>query len=46
MNHELYELNDDVELARSVKIQRIRLLGHVIRMGDRAPTREVYENAP
>ena len=32
MNHELYELYDDLELAKRVKIQRLRWLGHVVRM--------------
>ena len=37
MNHELYEQYDDVELARRVKIQRLRWLGHVVRMDGQAP---------
>ena len=32
MNHELFELHEHVELARRVKIQRLRWLGHVFRM--------------
>ena len=32
MNHERYELYDEVELARRVKIQRLHWLGHVVRM--------------
>ena len=32
MHHELYELYDDMELARRVKIQRLRWLVHVVRM--------------
>ena len=32
MNHDLYELYDDVKLARRVKIQRLIWLGDVVRM--------------
>ena len=46
MNHELYELNDDVELARRVKIQRLCWLGHVVRMNGQAAARRVFETNP
>ena len=32
MNHELYELYEYVEVARCVQIQRLRWLGHVVRV--------------
>ena len=38
MSHELYELYDDVELLRRVKI------GHSIRMDDQAPTKKILLN--
>ena len=46
MNIELYELYDDVELVRRVKLQRLRWLGHVVRMDEQAPARKVFETTP
>ena len=46
MNHELYELYDYVELARRVKIQRLRWLGRIVRMDGQAPARRVFETDP
>ena len=46
MNPELYELYDDIELVRRIKIQQLRWLGHVIRMDDQAPAKKVFKNAP
>ena len=43
MNHELFELYDDVKLARRVKIQGLRSLVHVVRMDGQAPARKVFE---
>ena len=43
MNHELYKLYDDVELARCVKIQRLRWLSYVFWMDGEAPAGRVYE---
>ena len=43
MNHELYEQYDDVELARRVTNQRLRWLGHVVRMDGQAPARRVFK---
>ena len=39
INHELYELYDEVELVRRVKIQRLRCLGHVVRKDGQSPAR-------
>lgn len=46
MNHQLYELYDDVDLVRRVKIQRLRWLGHVVRMDEETPARKVFDSAP
>ena len=46
MNHELYELYHDVELARRVNIRRLRWLGHAIRMDAQGPARMVFETDP
>ena len=43
INHELYELYDDVELTGRDKIQRLRWLVHVVRMDGQAPARMVFE---
>ena len=43
MNHEQYELYNDVELARRVKIQRLRWLAYAFRMDGQAPARRVFE---
>ena len=32
IHHELYELFDDIDVVKRIKIQRLRWLGHVIRM--------------
>ena len=36
MKHKLYELYDDVELARRAKIQQLRWIGYVLRMDNHA----------
>ena len=41
MNYELYELYDDVELAR--RVQRLHWLAHVVRMDGQAAARRVFE---
>ena len=45
-NDELYGLFSDIDLARRVKIQRLRWLGHVERMETNAPARKVFESTP
>ena len=44
MNHELYELYDDIEIVQRLTIQRLRWLGHVHRMDDDAPANKVFES--
>ena len=46
MNHELYDLFRDVDVVRKIKIQRLRWLGHVVRMDDHAPAKKVFESVP
>lgn len=46
MNHELYELFGDIDIVRRVKLQRLRWLGHVVRMDEQAPARRVFESVP
>ncbi|XP_060665609.1 uncharacterized protein LOC132797867 [Drosophila nasuta] len=43
MNHELYELYDDVDVVRRITIQRLRWLGHVMRMDEESPAQKVFE---
>ncbi|XP_062141894.1 uncharacterized protein LOC133849872 [Drosophila sulfurigaster albostrigata] len=43
MNHELYELYDDVDVVRRITIQRLRWLGHVVRMDEESPAQKVFE---
>ena len=43
MHHELYELYDDVELARRIKIQRLFWLVHAVRMDRQASERRVLK---
>ncbi|XP_043063419.1 uncharacterized protein LOC122319764 [Drosophila ficusphila] len=42
-NHELYELYDDIDVVSRMNIQRLRWLGHVVRMEEVAPARKVFE---
>ena len=43
MNHELYELYDDIDLVQRITTQRLRWLGHVVRMDEEAPAKKVFE---
>lgn len=45
-NQELYELYNDADLVKRIKVQRLRWLGHVERMDTNAPTRKVLESTP
>lgn len=42
MNHELYELFGDVDVARRIKIQRLRWFGHVYRMDEQTPAKCIF----
>lgn len=43
MNHELYELYADINVVQRIAIQRLRWLGHVVRMDEEAPAKKVFE---
>ena len=45
-NDELYELYDDIDIAQRIKIQRLRWLGHVVRMDTNAPALKVFDAVP
>ena len=42
-NSELYELLNDMAVVQRINIQRLRWLGHVIRMEEDAPARQVFD---
>ena len=42
-NHELYKMYNDANVAKKIKIQRLRWLGHVVRMVESNPTRKVFD---
>lgn len=45
-NHELYELYDDVDLVKRVRINRLRWLGHLVRMENNTPAKVVFDSGP
>ena len=46
MNHELYELYADIDIVKRIKIQRLRWLGHCVRMSEDAPAKKSFEYEP
>ena len=42
-NSELYELLNDIDVMQRINIQRLRWLGHVIRMEENGPARRVFD---
>ena len=42
-NSELYELLNDMDVGQRINIQRLRWLGHVVRMEEDAPARRVFD---
>ena len=42
-NSELYELLNDMDVVQRINIQRLRWLGHVVRMEEDAPARRVFD---
>ena len=42
-NSELYELLNDIDILQRINIQRLRWLGHVVRMEEYAPARRVFD---
>ena len=43
LNSELYELLNDMDVVQRINIQRLGLLGHVVRMEEDAPARRVFD---
>ena len=46
MNHELYNLYADIDIVSRIELQRLRWLGHVMRMNENAPAKKAYKNEP
>ena len=42
-NDELYELYNDMDVVQRVNVQRLRWVGHVVRMDDEAPAKRVFD---
>ena len=42
-NHELYELYGDIDVVKGISLQRLRWLGHVVRMDEEAPARKAFD---
>ena len=45
-NNELYELYDDTDIVKRIKLQRLRWLGHVHCMNVNTPAKIVFETTP
>ena len=45
-NQELYDIYDDIDVVKRIKIQRLRWLGHVARMDSSNAVRKVIESEP
>ncbi|XP_054089974.1 putative uncharacterized transposon-derived protein F52C9.6 isoform X1 [Zeugodacus cucurbitae] len=45
-NDELYELYDDIDIVQRIKRQRLRWLGHVVRMDENTPAMNVFDAVP
>ena len=45
-NQELYDIYDDFDVLKRIKIQRLRWLGHVAPMDNSNPVRKVFESEP
>ncbi|XP_073848775.1 uncharacterized protein [Musca autumnalis] len=46
MNHELYQLYKDMNIVKRIEMQRLRWLGHIMRMSDDEPAKKAYEYMP
>ena len=42
-NSQLYELFKDIDVVERINIQRLRWLGHVVRIEEDAPERRVFD---
>ncbi|XP_054086050.1 putative uncharacterized transposon-derived protein F52C9.6 isoform X2 [Zeugodacus cucurbitae] len=45
-NDELYDLYDDIDIVQRIKRQRLRWLGHVVRMEENTPALKVFDAVP
>ena len=45
-NQELYDIYNDIDVVKRIKIQRLRWLGHVARMNSSNPVPKVFESEP
>ena len=45
-NDELYELYNDMDIVQRIKVQRLRWLGHVVRMDTDVPALKVFDSKP
>ena len=45
-NQELYDIYDDIDVVKRIKIQRLRWLGYVARMDSSNPVRKFFEFEP
>ena len=43
-NQELYDIYDDIDVVKGIKIQRLRWLGHVARMDSSNPVRKIFKS--
>ena len=43
MNHELYQLFSDIDIVRRIELQRLRWLGHVVRMEEDATAQKANQ---
>ena len=44
MDQDLYDIYDDIDVVKRIKIQRLRRLGHVLRISSSNPVRKVFES--
>ena len=45
-NCDIYDIYNDIDVVKRIKIQRLRWLGHVARMDSSNPVRKVFESEP
>ena len=45
-NQELYNINDNIDVVKRIKLQRLRWLGHVTRIDSFNPVGKVFEFVP
>ena len=45
-NEELYRLYDETDLVTSIRITKLRLAGHIVRMQDNLPSKKITLDKP